>query len=175
MGRILNICGSNPISVLNRFNQTNIVDDMELKQLGLAALILVAVFAASVYGFMAVITPPVQEAPMRPPPPSENRSGELAPDFTLPIYGGGGDLSLHDLWGRPIILAFINPYCPFSQIEAPILSQLHEKYGDEIEFILISDQEEGLDDYVEMGNITFTVVVDETGAVSYTHLTLPTN
>lgn len=141
--------------------------EAELKKLGLAALILVAVFMASLYGFMAIITPPIErpltqappptQAPS--PPPPEGRSS--APDFTLPIYGGGGNLTLYDLKGRPILLAFITPYCPYSQSEAPILSQLHRKYGDKMEFILISDQEEGLSEYIEAGNITFTVVVDE--------------
>ncbi|MBC8323633.1 MAG: redoxin domain-containing protein [Candidatus Marinimicrobia bacterium] len=36
--------------------------------------------------------------------------GDPAPDFTLPIVNGSGDLSLSDLSGDPVVIAFFTAW-----------------------------------------------------------------
>lgn len=56
--------------------------------------------------------------------------GEPAPDFTL-VDAEGNEHSLSDYRGKPVVLEWTNPECPYVQrhYEAETMSQLHELIG----------------------------------------------
>ncbi len=69
-------------------------------------------------------------------------SGSYAPDFTLPMVGPsgptGGSVSLSSLRGRVVFLEFMEPWCPHCQSMAPVLEQLHQRYGGNVSFISVA-------------------------------------
>ena len=60
-------------------------------------------------------------------------------DFKLPIIGPNGptgdSLSLSSLQGKIVVLEFMEPSCPHCQTMAPVLEQLHQKYGGNVTFV----------------------------------------
>jgi len=68
------------------------------------------------------------------PPPLEPQGGNAppvgrpAPDFTLPLLGGG-TLNLHALRGKPVVLNFWASWCAPCREEMPLLVRLHRTYG----------------------------------------------
>jgi methylamine dehydrogenase accessory protein MauD len=52
--------------------------------------------------------------------------GKKAPDFTLP-GAAGGEIALHDLAGRPLLLVFTQSGCGPCQAIVPELNRLHDK------------------------------------------------
>ncbi len=56
-----------------------------------------------------------------------------APDFTLPVVGSNGltgeSVSLSSFRGKVVLLDFMEPWCSHCQNMAPVLVELHAKYG----------------------------------------------
>jgi thiol-disulfide isomerase/thioredoxin len=63
--------------------------------------------------------------------------GKPAPAWTLEDLKGG-QVSLADLRGRPVVLDFWATWCTPCEFQIPILNQLHEKYGDRVEVVGIA-------------------------------------
>lgn len=61
---------------------------------------------------------------------------QLAPDFTLPLFGGG-TATLHGK-GKPAILAFYKFNCPTCQFTLPYLQKIYDAYGDAVHFVAIA-------------------------------------
>jgi cytochrome c biogenesis protein CcmG, thiol:disulfide interchange protein DsbE len=57
--------------------------------------------------------------------------GAVAPEFVLPISGGGGhgSINLRALRGPPTVINFWSESCPPCVAEAPLLEHLYRKYG----------------------------------------------
>lgn len=88
---------------------------------------------------------PIQQQTENPSTTSSRFSNPL--DFTLPIIGPNGptgeSLSLSSLQGKVVFLEFMEPWCPHCQSMAPILEQLHQKYGGNVTFISVSGPWDG--------------------------------
>jgi thiol-disulfide isomerase/thioredoxin len=68
-------------------------------------------------------------------------------DFTLPVIGPNGptgeSFSLSSLQGKVVFLEFMEPWCSHCQSMAPLLEQLHQKYGGNVTFISVSGPWDG--------------------------------
>jgi thiol-disulfide isomerase/thioredoxin len=86
-------------------------------------------------------------APATPGPQSAGRPGVISRaaltvgddliDFTLPRLGGG-EVTLSEFRGRPILLDFWATWCAPCRAEAPALAALHERYGDRVQILGVS-------------------------------------
>ena len=123
--------------------------------------------------------------------------GDRAPDFTLPSTGGG-DVSLHDYAGRPVVLVFYpgddTPVCTrqlnsyndeleqFEALDAQVLGisaqgiDSHERFSGKhgLKFPLLADVDKRVAaQYGTLGPIGFprrsVFVVDAGGTVRYAH------
>ena len=105
-------------------------------------------------------------------------SSSNALDFTLPVIGPNGptgkSLSLSSLQGRVVILEFMEPSCPHCQTMAPILEELHQKYGDNVTFVSIAGPWDGTTEsdvakFVKDYGSSWTYVYDSTGITVSTY------
>lgn len=94
--------------------------------------------------------------------------GSLAPDFSLPLLGGG-EISLKNRGSRPVLLVFFASFDSYSQAEAPRLRQIGERYGDKLLILPIdiayNDRTEDVNRFVSDYNWTFPIALDETGSI----------
>ena len=95
----------------------------------LSLLIVAALFAVGVGAYVA----------LRPPPEPALRTGALAPDFSLPVVGGGPEVSLSSLRGKVVFVNFWATWCEPCRSEAPSLARLYQGLrGDGFEVLAIS-------------------------------------
>jgi membrane protein len=102
------------------------------------------------------------------------RLGTPAPDFSLPDVSGG-ELSLADTAGRPLLVIFLCRHCPFVQWVRRELARLGRDYGERVAIVGISandadhypdDHPESLAEMVVEWGLTFPVLYDESQAVA---------
>jgi len=109
---------------------------------------------------------------------SSNQSN-LAPDFTLPTVLPnsatrlGPPVTLSSFRGKVVLLEFMEPWCPHCQNVAPMLEELHNKYGDKVVFLSVAGPWQGAtaDDTASFMNkygTTWTYVYDSSGSVMST-------
>jgi peroxiredoxin len=120
----------------------------------LSLLIVAALFAVGVGAYVALRTPSV-----------ELRTGSLAPEFSLPVLGGGPDVSLGSLRGKVVFVNFWATWCPPCRAEAPSLQSLYEKlHGDGLEIVAISidkpDATEAIEGFRREFSISFPIPLD---------------
>jgi thiol-disulfide isomerase/thioredoxin len=100
-----------------------------------------------------------------------------APDFALPNLAGG-ELSLADLAGRPVVLDFWATWCAPCIRQVPVLNAIHERYGDQVSVVGVSvdvDAEEVVPPFVEEHEIQYRVLLGDEGlAQRYGALGFPT-
>lgn len=65
-----------------------------------------------------------------------------APDFTLPDLAGG-QVSLAELRGRPVVVDFWATWCAPCERQVPVLNAFHDKYGDRIPVLGIAVDADG--------------------------------
>jgi len=95
----------------------------------LSLLLVAALFAVGVGAYVA----------LQPPPTPALRTGAIAPDFSLPVQGGGPDVSLASLRGKVAFVNFWATWCAPCRAEAPSLERLYEELrGDGFEVIAIT-------------------------------------
>ncbi len=70
--------------------------------------------------------------------------GAIAPGFSLQDTDGN-TVSLESLAGKPVLIAFMAPWCPHCQDEAPRLVQIHAQYGERVHVISVSATPYGKD------------------------------
>ncbi len=89
--------------------------------------------------------------------------GKEVPDFTAPLLGDDGTLSLSDLAGKPVVLNFWASWCGPCKDEAPLLQAAHEEYGDRIAFLGVDIRDAMSDalEFVDTYGLTYPSVRDE--------------
>lgn len=103
-----------------------------------------------------------------------------APNFSAEIFQTGDLFSLSSDTHSPVIINFWASWCEPCHIEAPDLVQAYTEYEDDIELLAINmthtDQQQGIDDFVQKYGISFPVLLDPDGSISkdYEVLAVPT-
>ncbi len=98
--------------------------------------------------------------------------GAAAPEFALPVYGGGGNglVDLRALRGHPVLLNFWSESCPPCRVEMPYLERTYAQYGAHGAFALLGiDQADPKEDIAPFGKvfqITYPLLFDKGGAVN---------
>jgi peroxiredoxin len=93
------------------------------------------------------------------------KAGTQAPDFRLPRLDGG-ELSVGDLRGQPVLLVFSSPHCGPCNTLAPKLEKFHRKHPD-LKIVMVSRGEptENRAKVKEYG-LTFPVVLQQQWEIS---------
>lgn len=96
--------------------------------------------------------------------------GQPAPDFTLPTLDGD-TVSLSDYIGQPVLINFWATWCAPCRVEMPELVRAYNEHQDEGFAILsvnLTNQDAIADvrAFVEEFDMSFPILLDETGAVS---------
>jgi len=110
--------------------------------------------------------------------PVGSQVGDNAPDFTLSTLDGG-QITLTDLKGKPVMLTFWTTGCSACIYQMPFLQEAYDEMGGEVEFINIDIGEgsykvRGIVDFYGFG---LPVALDSDGSVSedYNVIFTPTN
>lgn len=139
--------------------------------LGILALL------AGIFGWLVLLPSPSQQ------PVAGVAVGTAAPDFTLPIYGGGsvgGSIKLHALRGHPVILNFWSESCLPCRSEVPYLERIYTQLGTQGQFTLLGiNQADPKDDISRFGadfNVTYPLLFDQGGTTNadYVVTAIPT-
>lgn len=103
-----------------------------------------------------------------PAEPERPEAGFRAPSFELEGLNGE-KYSLSDA-GKPVVINFWASWCGPCRIEMPILIELYEQYGDQIEIYAVNltynDQLDRAKKFVEDFQLPFPILLDADGAVS---------
>ena len=91
------------------------------------------------------------------------RPGDRVPNFSAPLLGGDGSLSLSDLRGKPVVMNFWASWCAPCKDEAPLLREAFAAYGDRINFVGIDIKDARTDAlaFVEEYGLAYPSVRDE--------------
>jgi len=65
------------------------------------------------------------------------KENEVAPDFILPMFGGG-ESHYYDAQAKMAVLIFYKFSCPTCQLALPFLQKIYDAYGDAFYFIAIA-------------------------------------
>ncbi|PKM56580.1 MAG: cytochrome C biogenesis protein [Firmicutes bacterium HGW-Firmicutes-3] len=101
----------------------------------------------------------------------------MAPDFTL-TSSTGEPISLSDYRGKIVFLNFWTTWCKYCLEEMPDFQEAYEKYGDDLEILLVNvttdenTDREGVIDWYEQFDYTMPMVLDEEGDVT-SQFTIP--
>lgn len=103
---------------------------------------------------------------------SELTVGQPVPDFTLKTLDGG-ETSLSKFRGQPVLINFWASWCPPCRMEMPDLVRAYETHKADGFVILainltFQDSIEGAQRFVDEFNMSFPVLLDETGEVTTT-------
>ena len=101
-------------------------------------------------------------------PREEENSYPPASNFNMKDIHGR-ELKLSDLASKPIVLNFWASWCPPCKAELPDFEEAYRKYGNDINFVMLSVDEtiEEAMDIVSQNSYTFPVYHDYSGAASY--------
>lgn len=104
-----------------------------------------------------------------------------APDFAM-VDQAGQSKSLHEFFGRPIVLNFWASWCGPCKAEFPDFQKVYEKYGEKVVFLMVNmtdgmrETKEKASAFVEAGGYTFPIYYDALQSAAYTYsvYSLPT-
>lgn len=116
--------------------------------------------------------------------PEEDDSAEnleIAPDFTVETFEGE-EVSLHDFFGKPIVLNFWASWCGPCKMELPDFQSAYEKYDGELTFLMVNmtdgaqETKESASKYMTEAGYTLPVYYDTKQDAAYTYAvySLPT-
>src|SRR5437660_1789764 len=97
--------------------------------------------------------------------------GAVAPEFVLPIYGGGGNgiIDLLALRGHPVVINFYSENCPPCRLEVPILQRVYAQYGAIGEFALVginqADPKDDISPFGRLFRLTYPLLFDKGGNI----------
>ena len=101
---------------------------------------------------------------------STDPPANIAPDFTM-LDTEGNEVTLASFFGKPIVLNFWASWCGPCKMEMPEIQKFYEQYGEEIQFLLVS-VDENMDDaksFLADSGYTFPVYFDTTSMGAYTY------
>lgn len=110
-----------------------------------------------------------------------NHVGQFPPDFTLINAVTNAEVNLHDLFGQPMVIVFLNTLATECEPEMPGLQAVYEKYQDQNLVVLgigVGSSQSALRNYSgRFGGLSFPLLSDweHTIARLYEIETLPTN
>ena len=93
--------------------------------------------------------------------------GMRCPDFTVPLYGEGGNYTLSEHGGKVRVLNFWATWCTPCVGELPYFAQLYQEYGDTID-VLTMHSDMVTDDvqaFIDAEGLNLLFALDETGDV----------
>ena len=87
--------------------------------------------------------------------------GTAAPDFTLQTLDGK-KVSLSDLRGKPVVLEFWATWCGICRRQFPDMTKAHEKYGDQVQFVLVNtaEGEDVVRRFAQKSGLAGTILLD---------------
>jgi thiol-disulfide isomerase/thioredoxin len=95
-----------------------------------------------------------------------------APDFSLQTMNGK-TIELKKNNGKPTLINFWASWCPPCKVEMPHIQKAYEKYGDQVNFLMVNvtamDEVTKVKKFLKDGNYSFPVLLDQTGEVSETY------
>lgn len=96
--------------------------------------------------------------------------GQAAPAFTLASIDGTATYKVGGKRDKPLLLNFWASWCGPCEEEAPALQALYEKYKDRLDLYAVNatkyDTVRGAQDFVRDLELTFPVLMDESGKVT---------
>jgi cytochrome c biogenesis protein CcmG/thiol:disulfide interchange protein DsbE len=95
------------------------------------------------------------------PLPTKAKVGTLAPDFTLPSLAGD-EVTLSELRGKPVVLAFFASWCNPCEKDMPVLQRLQDENPDDLHVIGVNykDFKGDTADFVERLGVTFPALIE---------------
>ena len=108
---------------------------------------------------------PVEAAP--PEAPVGNEVGDLGPDFTVPLYGGG-DFTLSDTRGTVTVINFWATWCGPCVAELPYFDQLFRDYGGSVAVVAVHSSlvTEDVDAYLANYGYAIPFALDSCGVLA---------
>ena len=100
--------------------------------------------------------------------------GTPAPDFELPLAGGGSSLDLEQLQGKVVLLNFWATWCKPCEDEMPAMERLYRALaGTDFELVAVSvDEDDALvNAFVDRLGLSFPVLMDRTKEVASAYQT----
>jgi len=103
-------------------------------------------------------------------PPASPRQGFAAPDFTLDLLGGG-EVTLSDLRGKPVVVNLWASWCLPCRAEMPAIERVYRDYQD-LGLVVLGvnttnqDSEADAAAFVRQYGLTFPIPLDRDGSVS---------
>jgi len=94
---------------------------------------------------------------------------ESAPDFNLPTFPDGANISLQDFKGRVVYLDFWATWCPPCLKSFPWMDEMHSRYKDEgltIIAVSVDKKRELIEQFIHKTEPTFTIAHDPTGKIA---------
>lgn len=104
----------------------------------------------------------------------------MAPDFT--VYDAEGNpVTLSQYQGKGVVINFWASWCRWCEIEMPSFQSAYEKYGEDVQFLMINmtggggDTQEKAEEMIESGGYTFPVFYDHdlSATVAYAARSVP--
>lgn len=136
------------------------------------------------------VTPSPEAEPSQPAAESTETSSESeedryadldeAPDFRM-LNSDMEEMSLSDLYGKPIVINFWASWCPPCKRELPIFQEAYDEYGDRVNFVMLDladGSRETIDageEYVASQGFDFPLYFDflVEGALAYGTFSIP--
>jgi cytochrome c biogenesis protein CcmG/thiol:disulfide interchange protein DsbE len=124
-------------------------------------LLRLAVVLAPAVAFIALLSFGLLSADGPPAP------GDEAPPFSAPVLGGGEELSLGELRGKPVVLNFWASWCGPCEDEAPMLNAAEDRFGDRIHIVGVNVRDSQVDAlaFARDFGYEFPSVVDDDGRI----------
>jgi len=100
--------------------------------------------------------------------------GTPAPDFELPLVGGGGSLEFEQLRGKVVLLNFWATWCKPCEDEMPAMERLYrELAGSDFELVAVSVDEDDavVGAFAERLGLSFPILMDRSKEVASTYQT----
>lgn len=93
--------------------------------------------------------------------------GNLGPDFSVPLYGGG-TFTLSETRGKVTVINFWATWCTPCVAELPHFDELYRNYGDSVEVVAIHSDliTDDVDAYLENYDYTIHFALDDSGVVA---------
>jgi len=95
-----------------------------------------------------------------------------APDFT--VYTTDGEaVTLHESFGKPLVVNFWATWCPPCKAEMPDFDELYKEYGDRVDFMMVNltdgnrDTVAAVKDFIAEKGYSFPVYCDSDMTASY--------